>query len=334
MTIEERYAEETISHSGLSCLERGPLIYRGYKSREENGSTKGKDLGTAIHCVVLEPERFSDEYLVSKFSIPTGKYATFVRELFYSYTAGGNCNLIGDIKATDIEYMVSNARDKAELAASPVKCWEKLKSDDTLQKYWDYLVESQGKFKLSIEDKEIADRCVLSIQKHDMANELLFGSALSDTYEELDIVWDHPSFKFKMRSIIDKLIVDTYSKTITMVDLKTTSKNVHQFKDAYEKYKYYRQLALYRQAVIWYCKNILKLDLEGWSFIDLIVAVQTTGNNECAVYSPSKEDLERGTNENYALLKRMEWHFNEDKWEYPKEYYDNKGIITLKLDEQ
>ena len=30
----------------------------------------------------------------------------------------------------------------------------------------------------------------------------------------------------------------------------------------------------------------------------------------------------------------MEWHFDNDKWDYPKEYYDNDGIITLTLNEK
>ena len=231
MTVKERYETETVSHSGLSCLEISPIVYRNYKKREDKTSSKGKDLGTAIHCLILENQRFKDEYLVSAYPIPTGKYATFVKLLYE--TQGVN-----ELSDEEKEYWITTARNRAELSATPEKCWEKFCLDTDLQRYWNYLQEAENKFQLSVEDKKAADAGISSAQRHCVANELLFGSALSDTYNELDIIWTHPLFKFKCRSIIDRLIIDTFTMTITIVDLKTTSKNVHTFIDAYERYKY------------------------------------------------------------------------------------------------
>jgi len=181
---------------------------------------------------------------------------------------------------------------------------------------------------------ETINRCKLSTDIHKKAQELLYGYGLSDTFVELDIVWKHPQFKFKMRSIIDRLIVDESTKTIIVVDLKTTAKNVHKFLRAYEMYGYYKQLALYRQAAIWYAKEVLELDISDWTFEEYIVAVQTTGYNECVVYKPSADDLKQGSTETLVALKRMEWHFDNDKWDFPKEYYEGDGVITLNLNEE
>ena len=34
------------------------------------------------------------------------------------------------------------------------------------------------------------------------------------------------------------------------------------------------------------------------------------------------------------LLDRMKWHFEEDKWDHPMEYYTNDGVIILDLNEE
>ena len=331
MDIEERYETETVSHSGLMALEGGPVSYRKYKERQDT-STKGMNLGSAIHCEVLEPSEFNGRYMVSKYAIPTGKNATFVEELYR--TRKEDCLLHVTDKFE--EHWVHNAWIKSELKGTPAKAWEAFTADsDTgtkLQLYWDYLEESEGKFKLDPSDVEIIAACKSSIQNHKAANELMFGNALLEVHEELDIVWEHPDFGFKMRSIIDKLIIDKEAKTIIMADLKTSAKNIHKFIEPYEMYGYYRQLPLYEEAVAWYIKNELGYDCADWTIKSYIVAVQTTGNHECAVYAPSRADKAKGHKATMKALDTMDWHFKHDKWDYPRDYYLGDGIITLRID--
>lgn len=332
MEIKERYKMETISHSGLSALERGVRTYRSYKAREDT-STKGMNLGSAIHCKLLEPDKFQDRYLISSFEIPSGKNAEFVKTLYGTQKV--STSLFEEMKYD--EEWVSNAFNVSGLKGTAQKTWDSFRSDtDTakkLQKYWDFLEESGDKMQLALSDSETISRCEKSIEAHKKASELILGYGLSDTYEELDIVWKHPLFNFKMRSIIDRLIIDKENRTIIVVDLKTTAKNVHSFKVAYGMYRYYRQIPLYIDAAWWYCTHILKMDLTGWNIEGYIVAVQTTGHNECAVYDPTTIDKTQGTAENLKLLELMEWHFDNDKWDYPKEYYLGNGILSIQLDE-
>jgi len=30
----------------------------------------------------------------------------------------------------------------------------------------------------------------------------------------------------------------------------------------------------------------------------------------------------------------MEWHFENNEWDYPREYYEGNGALTLEIDEQ
>jgi len=52
-----------ISKSGLDLINRSPAHY---KYREERTPTRAMEIGTAIHTALLEPERFSNEYMLLK----------------------------------------------------------------------------------------------------------------------------------------------------------------------------------------------------------------------------------------------------------------------------
>lgn len=60
MSMSDYLAIPAISNSGLTLVNRSPAHYRaGFRK-----STKAMDMGTAIHCAVLEPDRFATDYLL------------------------------------------------------------------------------------------------------------------------------------------------------------------------------------------------------------------------------------------------------------------------------
>lgn len=68
MENDAYHAAEGISASGLKLIGRSPLHYWARyidPNREPQEETPALRLGTAIHCAVLEPWRFADEYAVA-----------------------------------------------------------------------------------------------------------------------------------------------------------------------------------------------------------------------------------------------------------------------------
>lgn len=55
------HAAEGISKSGLDLILRSPAHYRFAERREPS---RAMEIGTALHCAILEPDRFSSEYML------------------------------------------------------------------------------------------------------------------------------------------------------------------------------------------------------------------------------------------------------------------------------
>lgn len=328
LPLAQRYSEETISNSGLAALSVSPRAYRNYKDRVETETASYFNLGSAIHCKVLEPNEFDDRYIVSTIVAPGGMYAKFIDTLFRTRCRDGE--YVGLQHAA----WLTNAHAEAGFKWPVEKVWDKFQEDKDLKGYYEALLKTEDKILLSTEDKKAMDACVEGIQTHEKAAELVYGRVLSKCMNEIEVIWQHPDHPyFMMKSIFDRLIIDVDTKTATLVDLKTTGKPVSSFKYSYKKYSYHRQMGLYKLALEWYLKNE-GYNLEEWTIEIYIVATQTNGYGDTAVFAPSEKDLKRGQEEADKLLHRMKWHFDNDKWDYPMEYYTNDGVIILDLDEE
>lgn len=324
-----RYREETVSNSGLAALSVSPRVYRNYKDRVEQSTASYFNLGSATHCKVLEPTEFDDRYVVSKYPAPGGMYAAFIDVLYRTR------------KEKDEKKRMANAHAEAGFKLKLETVQAKFEKETSMQNYYNELIENEERIVLDRSDELAIEACMKGTRGHDKASQLLYGYVLSDCRNELEVVWQHPKHPwFKMKSIFDRVILDETSKTAILVDLKTTSKPVSSFKHSYLKYDYHRQMALYKMGLKWYleneftCSDGSKPIIEDWNFEVYIVATQTNGYGDTAVYTPCEEDLELGLKQADNLLDRMAWHFDNDKWDQPVEYYTNDGVLTLRINEE
>lgn len=324
----KRYEEETISNSGLGELEKSPQAYRKYKDEREEQETKSFfTLGSAVHCKALEPEEFDDRFVVLNIVDPSPMYKKFIDRLFKNHIQEG---VFTKLQGLPLASAIADAYSESGFKWSQDKVVEKFEKDDDLQGYWKALQKAYGKELLSGADERCMNACLEGIRQHTKASELIFGFPLSEVKNEFEIMWKKDGYDFICRSIIDRLIIDHQTKTIHIVDLKTTGKPVLQFSQSYSKYKYYRQLAYYRDSVKYYMEEH---GLDDYVIDYYIVASETNGTGTTLVFKPTEEDIEFGVLKYTQLLDRMKWHFDNEQWNYPMEYYLNDGILELKLDE-
>jgi exodeoxyribonuclease VIII len=60
------HSSEGISKSGLDMIATSPAVFQWAKTapRDEE-KLKAMDMGTALHCIILEPEEFADRFIIS-----------------------------------------------------------------------------------------------------------------------------------------------------------------------------------------------------------------------------------------------------------------------------
>jgi hypothetical protein len=145
---------------------------------------------------------------------------------------------------------------------------------------------------------------------------------------EFEIYWTTPT-GLECKSMIDRIIIDHENKKVTLIDLKTTS-HLPDFKDKFMEYKYYRQMAFYWMAIYWYFKNNLPdKNIDEYLKETFVVAIGTKDPIEVKVFEITERRLTEGLIEIEPLLRELEWHFKEDKWDYTRAYYE--GQTTEKI---
>jgi hypothetical protein len=308
-----------VSHSSLSALKVSPQFFIKYKNKELDQSSRSLDVGSAIHCYILEEEKFYDRYIICNTPVIGGMMGTFIETVVENE---------GLVTQKDELYKICYEKSGFKIPLTTVITKLELEGNKS---YLNFLREAAGKIVLSYEEMGILANCAETVKMHSVASNVLNTSELSGAEPEKEILWTHKDFKVK--SIIDNLILNKERKLVTIVDLKTTSKSVYSFSRAYSSYGYYRQIAIYKLAVLEYLISLGE-DPKEYDIKSYIVAVQTTGLFECVVYEPDNLDLSIAVDEFESLLSRLKWHQDHDRWDYPMEYYNNNGIIKIKLSDE
>lgn len=65
LSFEDYSAIEAVNHSKLKLMNRSPAHYKHALDNPESKDSKALRIGSALHCAVLEPEKFASEYLVA-----------------------------------------------------------------------------------------------------------------------------------------------------------------------------------------------------------------------------------------------------------------------------
>lgn len=298
--------KDYISNSNLGLLKRSPAYFKanidGDLERKESLSL---ERGSLLHMAILEPEKF----VVADVEPITGKIGKFIEA-----KATGCTN--------EEAYAIAEFKNSMETV---------LKGFNTQdgQAYYQFLKNSQGKIALSKQDKYVIDKCIESLRNNEFASELLFTEDKEkEYYNEHEIYIDEfkPfSAEFKAKAKIDRLIIDRKENQAIVIDLKTTSKPVRGhmvklyktgmpsidyyatgFPSSYLYYDYYRQQSYYAACVL------AKFKVE--KVVSFIIAVETSGLFECAVYGQSPDLFKAGCSEIKQLVNMYEKCVKDNDW--------------------
>jgi hypothetical protein len=366
-----------VSNSSLSYLqpEQGGSIQKFlsfFDKQVEIEENKSLENGKLVHLYAEKPQEFA----VANVPRPDGMIASMADEF---YKLKNNLSSIEDLNNVGITIVSDLKTEKgresenkltlaafeklASLVDKPVEdtirlfrlsrirteVYKSYKEETLINKfisdcilYINELDQLQGKIPLTKSTQEVIEKVIASLRANELANKYFNLSGLFESnliYKELDVYFEVLGIKCKAK--LDNIYVDLENKIIYLNDLKTTSKPLSLFKESFEYYRYYRQIAFYKRALY----HLLNLNLLGEGTVleniqlkDFevkcqIIAVETTENFECQIFNVDQY-LDKGREEVVSLLNRLKYHIDFNVWNQSMENFLGKGIINLIPDDK
>ncbi len=306
-----------ISNSALSTFNYDiGLYYKTYISKEiTSKKSKAMDFGSFMHMLLLEPEKESEYTIIDNIVEPTGKMLPYIQCLAKYELATLHITELYD--AFDQAFIASEYDTKRN---SPAKLRETYLTNEEYQKYYDYLrlLNSDTKI-IKREEFDKAKNLERIISNNNQLNDLFPLPTEIDQnkiYHELEIFWEYEGIKLKSK--LDKLSVDHSKKIVRYLDFKTDGVNpIHKYKDSFEYWKTYRQMAFYEMAIQYWLKE---QKLENYQ-IEIFIGVIDLKNDKFAVMQVGIMYLDRGKEEVTTDIKCLDWHIKNNKWDFTKIQY-------------
>ena len=320
------YKEEfNFSYSSLNRLLFSPkLFYKDYILKErETKMEKHLIEGRLIHLLLLEPDRFEEEFVMSPLKMPTDSVKKILRIVSSRIVDPNNY-----IKLEELDDQILEALKEENLYQSfkeDSKRLDKIVTEES-QDYFKFL-QTTGK---TIIDADTFARCmdrVVIIRANDDVTKLLMQEATDfemDTiqvYNEKKLECKLNNYKFGLKGIIDKYIIDDEAKTITIVDLKTTAKPLENFAETVDFYNYWLQSAIYSLLVM---KNVDE-NQQNYKIIFKFAVIDKY--DQVYVFPVSEETLLKWKIGLREALTEANYHYSERKYELP--YIFATGNVTL-----
>jgi len=314
MSDQNYYAREEISNSDLGELKVSPRRFVMRKQKEMQIKSAAMELGTLIHNFALEP----DQFIMADIEPIGGKMGQYIKA-YYEIEKNGH------VEEKDIAEMAYAHAQYNPKHSKPETVLKSFKNKPENVAFYEFLKAAEGKIAITQKDRQVIEGCLTSLRSHVVSNKLIFAEPEDVTSEaEKEIYFDLHGVACKGK--LDRVIIDDKNKKVTIVDLKTTSSQVygeceplgtntgHLVRDWHVtgfmytclNYSYYRQIAFYSQGM-----RELYPDYEIESFI---VAVDTKGSYDVAVYKLPQEWIDYGDKEVQRLLTEYKHYKESNNW--------------------
>ena len=244
------------SYSSLNKLMWNPqAFYQAYVlgNREEKVESYLVN-GKIIHALLLEPEKFGDNFIISPDNLPTGNARIVLDRVFAHHqelAANGDDRIqlhefsdaILDVMK-DMNYHQSLKTDQQRL--------DKILTNE-MAGYWNFLRTKGNK---TLIDQESLIFCKTAVDIIKLNPEIcnLIGCNVSEfenkeVFNELPVECGITGKNFGLKGIIDNIVVNHDEQIIYINDIKTTSKDLKDFQESVQFYNYSLQSAIYASLI-------------------------------------------------------------------------------------
>jgi len=276
--------------------------------------------GKLIHGLLLEPEKFNDQFIVSPDNLPTGNTRTVVDRV---YTHHVELAKNGDERTNLVEFTNAILDILKDMNLHQSLKTDQQRLDKILtaeaENYWNFLRSKGNK---TLIDQQSYEFCLNAVEliKTDKAICKLIGCNPSE-FDNIEVLNElHLSCKingkpFGLKGIVDNLVIDHDKKILYINDVKTTSKDLKDFPESVEYYNYWLQAAIYASLVV---TNYPHLINQGYDFKFNFVVIDK--NYSVYPFEVSEQTLNQWLTKLEESLSKAEWHYINKRYDLPYEF--------------
>jgi len=322
------------SYSSLNKLLHSPtLFYKDYILGEKEELTQSYlTEGKVIHCLLLEPEKFEDNFIIMTGKMPGDNTKTVIDRVYAHhlelYESGEPYR--GETLADYQGAVIDVLRD--------MNLHQSLKTDEQrfakiytvdANIYWDFLFKSRGKIVVptdvydrckEITDKLKADPTIQGLMRFTHSAEWWDAT---EVYNEYAIEMSTKKFNFGLKGILDNVVVDPIGKIIKINDIKTTSKTLKEFPETIKFYRYDLQAAMYNLLVINKFEDLIKQGGFKIEFRFIVI-------DKYQQYFPflvSEDTMLSWMKELHAALSIADYHYTNKDYTLPYEFVSGTYVL-------
>jgi hypothetical protein len=317
------------SYSSLNKLMWNPqAFYQMYVlgNREEKTESYLVN-GKIIHALLLEADKFNDQFIVSPGKLP-GDSTRIVIDRVFTHAQELQAN--GDQRTEFTEYS-----DAVLDVLRDINLHQSLKTDQQridkmytpeAMNYWDFLKAKGSK---TLIDQETYEFCKTGVDLIKMNKQIcdLIGCNTNDftnkeVFNELPASVQMTDKPFGLKGIIDNLVIDHDKRVIYVNDIKTTSKDLKDFPESIEFYNYWLQAAIYCTMIG--IKFINLID-GGYQFKFHFIVIDKA--YQVYPFPVSDNTLNSWFTKMTSVLEKAHWHYQNKSYELPYDFA--LGKVTL-----
>lgn len=321
-----------MSYSGLNKLAFSPsAFYKHYVlGQKEDIIDKNMTEGSLIHCLLLNPEEFDNNFVIGVSDLPSDNPRSVLHTVFNHYK---ELKKQGDTRENLDEF-----QDALLDVLKDINLYQSLKTDtQRLEKmitlkhhnYWDYLVKAEGR---TVIDQDVYDFCKNVVEKITSTVSVMdvmgfFADSFSplEKFNEIVLTKFDDEQPFGLRGIVDNLVIDNVNKEIRVNDLKKTSKSISQFTDSIEYFNYWLQAAIYKKLVEHVYTSQPKYSGYKITFRFLVVDPFM----QIAPIRVSDDTLKEWEERADKLLDEAKFHFETKNFELPYKFIVNNNELVI-----
>ena len=315
--LDNFYKKEfNFSYSSINKLLFSPrMFYNHYVLKQKEDTTDSHlVIGRVLHCLLLEPANFDNQFAVMTSKIPSETNKKIIDIIFKNHLSNANNNLNLEDYSQEILTYLFEINLHQSLKTDQQRL-DKILTDEN-NEYFEFLKLSLGK---TVIDQIILDNSKKSldvIKANDDVRALLQLDKIQEddeieVYNELVISMSDKSLPFGFKGVLDNVVVDHNSKTLFINDLKTSGKSIQDFPESVDYYKYWIQGTIY---VMLASEKFLK-DKQDWNVQLTFIVIDKY--NQVYPYQVSLESLNKWKIDFEKIVTQIRWHYDNKEYDLP-----------------